>query len=285
MTPERQTKTGAAVRAKVEVAGGHIAYETVGRGAPVLFLHSVIADSRMWDRELPIYSVDHQAVRFDLRGFGGSSPASAPFSYTDDMRTLLQHLEVERPFLVGSSMGGAFAIDFALENPQMVRGLFLVAPGLSGGFEPPFEPQELAAFEYDDKKSQEISSAWSKGKTSEAFELLRQLWCSALQGSSLELFRKMVLENTPEVFDNRSMQHAATPAPAAGRLSTIQVPTTVLVGDRDNPSSDCFVRRIVRSMPGARLVTVHGADHLVNLSRPSEFDQALVAALGEAAER
>jgi 3-oxoadipate enol-lactonase len=282
MGPESRQEKGLPVRADLKVTGGQLAYESAGQGPPVLFIHSVIADSRMWDRELPLYSADHQTIRFDLRGFGSSSPASTPFSYVEDIKSLLVHHRVRRVYLVGSSMGGAFAIDFALENPEMVRGLFLVAPGLSGGFEPPFDPEELAAFDYDEKKSQEVALSWSKGDTSTAFELLRQLWCSALEGPSLELFHRMVEQNAPEVFDNRSMQHAVAMPPAAPRLATIKAPTTILLGDRDNPSSDCFAKRIARSIAGGRLVPVRGADHLVNLSRPAAFDQALKAALGQA---
>jgi pimeloyl-ACP methyl ester carboxylesterase len=279
MRPETNGGTELPARAILKVAGGHLAYETAGQGPPILFLHSVIADSRMWDREFQSYSADHQTIRFDLRGFGGSSPASTAFSYGEDIKALLTHLRVPRPYLVGSSMGGAFAIDFALENPEMVRGLLLAAPGLSGGLEPPFRPEETAAFEYDDTKSQEVARAWSKGDAPAAFELLRQLWCSALEGPSLELFRRMVDENSTEVLDNRSMQLATSPPPAAGRLGTIHAPTTILVGDRDNPSSECFAKRIAGSIPGAHLATVAGADHLINLSRPAAFDAALRAAL------
>lgn len=247
----------------------------------MLFIHSAIADSRMWVREVALYSADHQAIRFDLRGFGGSSPASAPFSYVEDITSLFVHLRVNRPYLVGSSMGGAYAIDFALEKPEMVRGLFLIAPGLSGGIEPPFDAEEGAALEYDEKKSQEVAQAWSKGDAAAAFELLRQLWCSSLEGPSLDLFRRMVQENAAEVFDNRSVQLATAVPPAAARLGNLRVPVTVLVGDRDNPSSDVFAKRIARSIPGAHLVTVPGADHLINLSRPLEFDRALKEALGQ----
>jgi len=279
MSPERKPENREPVRANLPVAGGHLAYETAGRGLPVLFLHSVIADSRMWDREIPRYSAKYQTIRFDLRGFGGSSPASAPFSYVEDLKSLISHLHVQRPYLVGSSMGGALAIDFALENPGMVRGLFLVAPGLSGGFKPPFDPEEQVAFDYDDRKSQEVAQSWSKGDASTAFELLRKLWCSALEGSSLELFRRMVEENALEVFEDRSAKNAEATPPAAGRLAAIKVPATILAGDRDNPSMEFFAKRIVRSIPGARLVKIPGADHLVNLSRPAAFDGALESAL------
>ncbi len=101
------------------------------------------------------------------------------------------------------------------------------------------------AFDNDDKKSQKVAKAWSKGDASRACELLRQLWCPTLKGQSLGLFRKMVEQNATEVFENRS-QGLVEPAPQAGRLGTIRVPTTVLVGDRDNPASAVFARRKTR---------------------------------------
>lgn len=79
------------MRANRMVTGGQLAYETAGQGPPVLFTHSVIADSRVWDREFPLYSADHRTIRFDLRGFGGSSPASAASSYMEDIKSLLAH--------------------------------------------------------------------------------------------------------------------------------------------------------------------------------------------------
>jgi pimeloyl-ACP methyl ester carboxylesterase len=65
-------------------------------------------------------------------------------------------------------MGGAFAIEYTLEHPETVSGLLLAAPGLSGGFEPTFEPDEQAAFGEDEKKSQEVAQAWSKGRRVES---------------------------------------------------------------------------------------------------------------------
>ncbi len=280
MARKQHANTAGTVRAHLDVPGGRLAYETAGAGSPVLFVHSVIADSRMWDREVSVYSSTHRTIRFDLRGFGGSAPATAAFSYLDDLRALLDHLRVDRPFVVGSSAGGAIALDFALANPDMVRGLLLAAPGPAGGaLQPPFDAEEKAAFDYDDQKSQAISLAWSKKEAATAFDLLRQLWCSQLGGSSLELFRTMVEQNATEAFENRSMKLATDPPPVPGGLAAFRVPTTILVGDRDNPSSPVIAKRIARAVTGARLVSVAGADHLVNLSRPDDFDRELRAAL------
>src|SRR5580698_2657609 len=133
MSSERKGMEGSTAAGGLEVAGGRLAYETKGRGPPLLFIHAVIADRRMWGRELDLYSHHHQTVSFDLRGFGGSSAASKPFSYVQDVRSLISHLRLERPYVVGASMGGAVAIGLALESPELVSGLCLLAPGLSGG--------------------------------------------------------------------------------------------------------------------------------------------------------
>ena len=262
----------------LDVPGGRLAYETRGTGAPVVFIHSVIADRRMWDRDFSRIAKGHQAVRYNLRGFGESSAASEPFSNTEDLHSLLAALNVPPATLVGSSAGGGIAIDYALDHPERVGALVLVAPGLSGGILPPFTPEEQTALEYDDSKSQAVAQAWSAGDPVRAFELLRELWCSQLQGPELELFRTMVHENVTEVFASPT-QNRAQATPAAPRLPSLRIPTTVLVGDRDNPSMPVFARRIVSAISGARLVTIPGADHLVNLSQPDAFAQALLAAL------
>lgn len=279
MRAAKRSGRGSAERGTLNVSGGHIAYETAGAGAPILFIHSAIADSRLWDREFPLYAASHRVVRFDLRGLGGSSPAVSAYSPVRDVEQLLGELGIRRAFLVGSSMGGALAVDVALEHPELVSGLFLVAPGLSGGVLPPYTPEEAAAFEEDDRRSRAVSEAWSKGDRETAIERLRELWCAALEGANLRLWRKMVEQNATEIFESRSERMAERRPEAEPRLAQIRAPTTVLLGSRDNPSSEPFAIRIARAIPGAQLLRVDGADHLINLSRPAPFDRALAAAL------
>ncbi len=261
------------------VKGGHIAYDTAGRGTPVLFIHAAIADRRMWNREMSVFAAEHQTVRFDMRGYGQSSPASAPFSCVDDIRALTKHLHLESPFLVGCSMGGGFAVSYAIEFPEEVSGLLLAAPGVSGVPFEAFGKEDLLAFEYDERKSKEIARLWSEGKSPEAYEKLRELWCSKLTGKNLELFREMVEQNMAEIFTENSMQHIERGRPSYDLLETIRAPTTVLVGDMDNPSSVPFSRLVSKEIPGSSLVLIPGADHLINLSRPDDFERELRNAL------
>ncbi|EQD58003.1 hydrolase, alpha/beta fold family protein, partial [mine drainage metagenome] len=116
---------------------------------------------------------------------------------------LLDHLALERPVIVGPSVGGKIALDTALAFPTRVSALLLVAPGYSGMDYDQF-PGGKAVFERDETLSKAASDAWSAGKLEEAIEHLRQLWGSALAGSSLDLFRLMVRDNPEEVLGERS---------------------------------------------------------------------------------
>jgi len=257
------------------VRGGEIAYEAAGRGPPIVLLHEGIADRRMWNREFPLLARDHQVARYDLRGYGGSTPATSGFSSVQDLAALIGELRLERPLIVGPSMGGRIALDLALAAPEKVGGLLLIAPGYSG-MDYDHVPGGKATFERDETLSKAAADAWAAGNLEGATEHLRDLWASALQGSQLELFRTMVRENAKEVFEDRSAQHEAREgAPAAGRLGEVRAPTLVLVGDRDNPAMPHLAKYLGSGIPGAEVEVVPGADHLLNLSRPDAFDAAV----------
>jgi pimeloyl-ACP methyl ester carboxylesterase len=259
----------------LDVPGGKIVYEEAGRGRPIVLLHAAIADRRMWDREFSEIGKDHHVVRYEARGYGGSTPATSEFYPVRDLVALLDHLHLERPLVVGASMGGAVALDLVLAHPQRVGGLLLIAPGYSG-MDYDHVPGGKATFERDERLSKAAVDAWNAGHLDESTEFLRQLWASALTGSSLDLFRTMVRDNAKEVFGERSGQFAKREGgPAAARLQEIRAPTHILVGDRDNPAMPHCANFLARGIAGARVQLVPGADHLLNLSRPDAFDASL----------
>lgn len=268
MTPASGPRT-------LDVPGGRLAYEAGGAGRPIVLLHEGIADRRMWDREFPLLARGHRVVRYDSRGYGGSSPATAPYAPVRDLLALLDHLSMDRPLLVGPSMGGKLALDLTLAHPERVGGLLLIAPGYSG-MDYDHVAGGKATFERDERLSKAAADAWAAGDLAAATEHLRELWASALTGAPLELFRAMVRDNAAEVFEDRSARHETREgAPAAGRLGEVLVPTQILVGDHDNPAMPHLASYLARGIPGARLEIVAGADHLLNLSRPDAFDEAV----------
>ncbi len=117
---------------KLSVEGGFIGYDVQGEGDPVVLVHGGMLDRRMWDPQLDALSQSHRVVRFDLRGGGDSPVAESPYEPTEDIAALLDHLEIDWAAIVGISLGGAVAIDFALAHPGRVSALVLAEAGLSG---------------------------------------------------------------------------------------------------------------------------------------------------------
>jgi len=267
----------AATTRTVEVPGGHLACEIAGasHALPIVLLHQAIADRRVWDRLFSPLSKKYRVVRYDLRGFGGSTPAEREFSAVDDLRSVIEQLKLERPLLVGASMGGRISLDYVVAHPHGARGLVLIAPGFTGMDYPMF-PEARPAFDEDERISKAAMGAYAAGDVDGAIEHLRGLWAAALAGKDLELFRTMVRENAAEVLAERSAQHERpVPVKAASRLPTLDVPLTVLVGDQDNPAMPHVGRYLVGQVPRARLKTVPGADHLMNLGSPGVVEEAV----------
>ena len=275
MAPESDRSKSAGNGASLEVPGGRLEYEVAGSGPAIAFIHAGIADRRMWGREFTSLSQGHTVVRYDRRGFGRSPAAAAPYSEVADLRALVGHLRVESLTLVGCSNGGAIALDFAVEHPRLLRALLLVAPGVSG-FDGSTDPEGKPDYDADGLRLKPAFQAWGDGRKDEALRQLRGYWCSMQKGASLDLVDRMMQENAHEIFTDTSAAHVqAVDPPALQRLKSIRVPTTVLYGDHDEPTGGWIARRIAKEIPGAVYVPVAGADHLVNLSRPDAFDDAL----------
>ncbi|HEX7463864.1 MAG TPA: alpha/beta fold hydrolase, partial [Actinomycetota bacterium] len=118
----------------VYVGGGRLYHEIAGDGPPVALIHPGLWDRRTWDDQFEPFAERHRVIRYDLRGYGLSSrpePGSA-YSHVVDLAAILDAVGIDRAALVGCSMGGRIALDFALTHPDRVLALVLVAADVSG---------------------------------------------------------------------------------------------------------------------------------------------------------
>ena len=90
----------------------------------------------MWDDQFAALSEHFRVIRYDVRGFGGSVRPERLYSDADDLDGLLDYLKVTKAHIVGLSLGGRIALDFAVAHPTRVNSLVLAGPGLAG-YEPP----------------------------------------------------------------------------------------------------------------------------------------------------
>jgi len=257
------------------VPGGQLHYERSGQGAPIIFVHAGIADHRQWNREFEKYAPRATVVRYDRRGFGRSPPANAGYSDVDDLAALLGEIGGGPAVVVGCSNGGRIAIDLALDHPERVRGVLLVAAGVSG-FDADLAPEGQADYERDGVRMKAIYDHWNAGERDRALEELREYWCAAATGPNLTLVREMLRDNAEEIFTDKSANYGAPPTtPAVKRLGSFRARSIVLQGDRDEPTMGHIGRWLGKNLPGTRYVPVAGADHLINLSKPELFDASL----------
>ena len=112
--------------------GAGLAYsDSGGAGAALLFVHGWQGDRSIWDSIVVRLSDRFRCVAADLRGFGASSSAPGPYTleqYSEDLCALVEFLELERVVVIGHSMGGKVAVRFAVDAPELVQALVLVAP-------------------------------------------------------------------------------------------------------------------------------------------------------------
>ncbi|MDT7729477.1 MAG: hypothetical protein QOI21_6053, partial [Actinomycetota bacterium] len=128
-----------ALRTQV-VHGYERAYRMAGRGPAVLFIHGIGDDSSTWLDVLASLAGDFTVIAPDLLGHGGSAKPRADYSvaaYACGMRDLLATLEIERVSVVGHSLGGGVAMQFAYQFPELCERLVLVG---SGGLGPGVHP-------------------------------------------------------------------------------------------------------------------------------------------------
>lgn len=268
----QEKKTG-----EVPVDGARLSYETVGEGEPLVFVHAGIADSRMWDPQVGAFAGRHRVVRYDMRGFGKSPAVAVAFSHHGDLLGLLDHLGVGRAAIVGCSMGGKVAIDFALENPDRVEALVLVASPVGG-----FDPDAPRPEEWD-----EMVAADEAGDLARLSELGVRKWVDgprrgpgAVDPAVRDLVREMNLialtnEGSGLLNDEREPE-----PPAAGRLGEIRAPALVVVGELERPEMLAAADLLVREVPGAERAVMRGTAHLPSMERPEEFNPLVEDFLG-----
>ncbi len=259
-----------------DVNGTKLYYEVAGAGHPLVWLHSGLTNSSMWDAQWEIFAQRYRVIRCDLRGFGWSGAASGSFSYREDLSRLLRFLGVERAYLVGSSMGGSLAIDFALEHPEMVAALIPVGSGVSGE-----QPSDFLL-----ERWKEIDVVAAGGDLARAVELELRLWVDGPGRAPEQVnpaMREQVRQMNAENF-KRSEQEQGQPQPleppAVGRLDEVRVPTLVLVGEYDVPDKLASADLLARSIPGARKVVMPDTAHLPSMEQPEQFNRLVLEFLG-----
>ena len=248
-------------------------WEEAGEGPPVVLVHEAVGDSRMWDPQWETFPRSHRTVRFDQRGYGRSSLEPGTISHARDLLDLMDEVGLERPSLVGGSLGGRVALEVAVAQPDRVEKLVLLNPGLSG---------------HD--WSQEVQAGWAeaeaaleRGDIDTAVEVNLRMWFDGPRRSAEEVdpvlrarvgeMQRRALEVQVPVGDD--VREEPLVPDLADRIGEVQAPTLVVIGEADAPDIHAIADRLVREIPDARRASMPGA-HVASLEHPDEFDRIVL---------
>ena len=268
-----------------EVNGTTLYYEVAGAGDPFVLVHGHLLDRRSWDDQFAVFAQQYRVVRYDQRGFGDSGfvTKGEPYSARQDLYELMKFLGMESAFVMGVSGGGALAIDFALEHPEMVDALIPVTAGVSG-----YEPSEKEMQEHPDviRMYTSLDEAFERHDIAGAVEISLELWTDGpgrLPGRAAADVRERVREMTAHDWNrpDGEAQAETSPVPlqpsALGRLAEISVPTLVILGEFDGPNP---LEQLTAEISGAKKVIMAGTAHHPFMEKPAEFNQIVLDFLG-----
>lgn len=252
-------------------------YEVAGTGPALVLIHAGLADHRMFDDQFRFLADYCRVVRYDLHGFGRSSWPARDYTHHEALYELLNQLGIARATLLGVSLGGAVALDFALTYPAMIDALVLVGAG-TGGY-----PQSPAARE----RFAPAIEAFAAGDFTRGIDQMMHIWVDGPQRAPEEV-DATVRTRLRALYSDvllRSRESGRPPQalepPAYTRLAEITVPTLVIVGAGDIPEILEQAELLESTIPGARKVVLPHVAHLLNMEIPAEFNRLVIDFLAE----
>lgn len=249
-----------------------------GEGQPVVLLHGHTLDHRIFDG-LATRLVDSglRVIRPDLRGHGRSTRPTRGYHWSDhcgDVEAVLLSVGVERAAVVGFSLGGGVALEMALERPDRVGSLVLMAPVMP---DRPFEPEFMANL----KAVASVARSEGIRAAMEGPWMQSPLFAAALPKPGIREALAEIVGDFPGadyLAEARDKVERTWKTP--DRLGEITVPTLVLVGEMEMAGFKAFAEEAAEGISGARLETVPGSSHLLPLEAEDLVASLIIKHLG-----
>lgn len=236
----------------------------VGRGHWVVLIHGLGDDHRAWRKVLPSLMLDHRVLLYDLRGHGASDLGDAEgtlHQLSEDLRSLMDALEIPKAILVGFSLGGTIAMRVAIDHPARVAGLVLIGTS---------------------SRVNSAAAGWYLERA-EAVERSDPALRRTLDDDTENVYR----EQPGEIQDGLTIRRQSTSDPAGyanacramyslhskpldDELSGIAVPTVLVAGEADQHCPPKASQIIADRIKGSSVRILPGTGHPIPVERPDE---------------
>lgn len=257
------------------INGVNLYYEEAGHAVAMIFVHEFAGEARSWAPQVRFFSRWYRTITFNARGYPPSDVPEDPAAYSqrqavEDIRGVLDHLQIDKAHVVGLSMGGYAALHFGLLYPE--RALSLVVAGAGYGS----KPEERETFRRDcaavaerleREPMEKVAAMYAMGPARVQFrdkdaqgwqqfcELLTQ---QSAQGHALTMRRVQIMrESIYELGD---------------RMARLTVPTLIVTGDEDDACLEPALY-MKRTIPAAGLLVLPRSGHTINLEEPDVFNR------------
>jgi haloalkane dehalogenase len=285
------------IRGESRLAARHFAPTDPASGAPVVLMHGYPDSQHLYDAVIPLLRHGREVVTFDFLGWGASDKPGADVHRYDaaslrtDLEAVMTHFGFEKSVLVVHDASGWPGIDWALDNPERVAGLVILNT-VYHPTETSRPPEGLAQFAVPGSARDELIARmsaddrlWLDGSADEGIigyrdQIGRFFDKAAARDEFLPVLAAESLAMRPAffalagfLFDEVIARVAAVP-----RMQTFQPPVSVAFGMDDPYLNPGVGADFAAKFPNSRRVDIPGANHYVQLDRPSEVARVILEA-------
>lgn len=258
---------------KIKANGIEMNYEMSGKGNCLVMIHGFTDNLNLWYNQVAPFSENHRLLTYDVRGFGKTEVREATYSmglFAEDLRAVLEALGIESACVLGYSMGGRIALEFALAYPEMTTGLILANSGI--GETPSREMQE---------RRQMMVEVLREGDIEVISELMTEASFSPglkeRNPAAYEKYKSIKMQNDPGEY-LAVMQAIVGAIDSPADFGSLRCPALIIPGDRDG-FMDVSVGEAMRdAIPDAEM-HVLPTGHAAAIEEPEAFNRIVLGFL------
>ncbi|TBU92046.1 alpha/beta fold hydrolase [Phytopseudomonas dryadis] len=252
-------------------------YLVTGQGQAVVLIHGVGLNKEMWGGQIVGLAPHFQVIAYDMLGHG-DSPRPAPdiglAGYADQLRELLEHLQLPQAMVVGFSMGGLVARAFALHHPQQIAALVVLNSVFNRS------PEQRAGV------IARTAQAAEHGPDANAEAALSRWFSREYQAANpaqIAAIRQTLAGNDAQGYLTTYTLFATQDMYRVDDLASIRVPTLIATGELDPGSTPEMARQLARCIPDARTAVLAEQRHMMPVESPRLVNQLLLEFLEQVA--